>query len=48
MSYKIGFIGLGALGTPIAINLASYAKENNFPFAVWNRSPESNLHGASE
>ncbi|RSH87341.1 hypothetical protein EHS25_003250 [Saitozyma podzolica] len=40
MSYKIGFIGLGALGTPIAINLASYAKENNFPFAVWNRSPE--------
>jgi hypothetical protein len=40
MSYKIGFIGLGALGTPIAINLASYAKENNFTFAVWNRSPD--------
>ncbi|KAI0120024.1 hypothetical protein GGR51DRAFT_496007 [Nemania sp. FL0031] len=31
---RIGFIGLGTMGTPMALNLA-----RKFPVTVWNRSP---------
>ncbi|KAI1129447.1 hypothetical protein F5Y10DRAFT_151583 [Nemania abortiva] len=31
---RIGFIGLGTMGTPMALNLA-----RKFPITVWNRSP---------
>ncbi|KAL4913027.1 hypothetical protein BDW62DRAFT_171065 [Aspergillus aurantiobrunneus] len=31
---RVGFIGLGVMGTPMALNLA-----RRFPLTVWNRSP---------
>lgn len=31
---KIGFIGLGTMGTPMALNLSRH-----FPVTVWNRTP---------
>ncbi|EAW13623.1 NAD(P)-dependent oxidoreductase [Aspergillus clavatus NRRL 1] len=31
---RVGFMGLGAMGTPMALNLS-----RRFPIAVWNRSP---------
>jgi 3-hydroxyisobutyrate dehydrogenase-like beta-hydroxyacid dehydrogenase len=38
---KIGYIGLGSLGSAIFPNLADYAKSNNLPAPViWNRSQE--------
>ncbi|WVW83946.1 hypothetical protein I302_105969 [Kwoniella bestiolae CBS 10118] len=37
---RIGYIGLGAMGLPISINLTKYIKSNNLPpMIVWNRSP---------
>ncbi|OCF74583.1 hypothetical protein I204_04962 [Kwoniella mangroviensis CBS 8886] len=37
---RIGYIGLGAMGLPISINLTKYIKANNLPpMTVWNRSP---------
>jgi 3-hydroxyisobutyrate dehydrogenase-like beta-hydroxyacid dehydrogenase len=41
MSYRIGYIGLGALGSNIAPNLAAYAQSNSLPpISVWNRSTD--------
>ncbi len=41
MSLKIGYVGLGALGTPMAINLAKHAFANSFPpLTIWNRSKD--------
>ena len=41
MSIKIGHIGLGALGTPIAINLARYAATDSpAPLVIFNRSKD--------
>lgn len=38
---RIGYIGLGSLGSAIFPSLVSYAKERNLPApSVWNRSPE--------
>ena len=34
---KTGFIGLGVMGTPMALNLLSAGTD----LIVWNRSPES-------
>lgn len=38
---RIGYIGLGALGSAIFPNIVSYAQANNLPApAVWNRSQD--------
>ncbi|HUY28718.1 MAG TPA: NAD(P)-dependent oxidoreductase [Candidatus Binataceae bacterium] len=39
MSLEIGFIGLGAMGFPIAANLAAAG----FPLTAWNRTPSKAL-----
>lgn len=31
---RLGFLGLGTMGTPMALNLS-----HHFPLTVWNRSP---------
>ena len=39
-SKRVGFIGLGAMGTHMANNLQSKACDANSPLLVWNRTPE--------
>jgi 3-hydroxyisobutyrate dehydrogenase-like beta-hydroxyacid dehydrogenase len=41
MSYQIGYIGLGALGSAIAPNLATFAQQSSLqPISLWNRTTE--------
>lgn len=41
MSPKLGYVGLGALGSPMAINLAKHSSTSlNNPFTIWNRSKD--------
>jgi len=40
-THRIGYIGLGSLGSAIFPNLVNYARDQNLPApSVWNRSPE--------
>src|SRR6476469_6277435 len=34
-----GFIGLGSMGTPMAVHLARYSAAHDARLLVWNRSP---------
>lgn len=38
MSLKLGFVGLGNMGEPMAAHLAKYAAENGASLTVWNRT----------
>ena len=39
-THRIGYIGLGSLGSAIFPNLVNYARDQNLPApSVWNRSP---------
>ena len=41
MSYKLGYVGLGALGSQICIHLAKHASESSLPpVSIWNRSKD--------
>lgn len=38
---QIGYVGLGNIGLPMAVNISEYIKLNNLPpLAVWNRSAD--------
>lgn len=41
MSQRVGYVGLGGLGSPIAVNLAKHASTASLPaLIIWNRSKE--------
>lgn len=41
MTRTVGYVGLGNMGSQMALNLANYARDQDWPpIQVWNRSPE--------